>query len=86
MIANFPPYSNVESMLLDLSGAGSTFCWRSGAETALILYILAQVVSKINGDIGAAGARRRTDDSTFGAGITWIPPWRVSKYACEVSM
>ena len=29
----------------------------------------------MNGDIGAAGARRRTDDLTSGAGITWIPPW-----------
>ena len=57
----------------DLSGAGSPFHWRSDAETALIGYILAQEVSKINGDIGPAGARRSKDDLTSGAGITWIP-------------
>ena len=36
-----------------------------------------QVVSKINEDPGAAGAKRRTDDLTSGAGITWIPPWQL---------
>ena len=33
-----------------------------------------QVVSKINGDTGAAGARGRTEDVTSGTGLTWIPP------------
>ena len=76
-------HSSVESMLQsrDLSGASSSFCWRSGAESALILYILVQVVREINGDAGSTGARRRTDDLISGAGITWIPPWTTLQHA-----
>merc|ERR1712179_809721 len=39
---------------------------------APILYILAQVVFKVNGDTGAAGARTRIDNFTSGAGITVV--------------